>query len=192
MDDGQLLQNAGRGDLAAFRSLFDRYAPAMLRFTRRMIGDGAEVEDVVQEIMERLWTRAPLFDPARGKPRPWIYRLAGRVIANWRAARAVRQGRGQVSLQAVGEESVPAGGAGPEEVALHLDEAARVTAGLGRLPEDCREVLVLRHLEGLGIPEMAEILDCPEGTVKSRIFYALKKLRDVLTKEKVIGTDPAM
>jgi len=184
MDDEQLLGATGRGDRPAFRELYRRFAPPLLGFVRRLAPSRNDHEEMLQEIMLRLWTKAALFDPARGRARAWIYTVAGRAALNWLSDHGGKRAELPVGDDPV-LEMIPSSPDGhPETVCLRREAARSMGEALERLPEEMRLAVVLRHLQGLGIEEIAQILDCPEGTVKSRIFNGLQRLRGVVGKEE--------
>ncbi len=182
MDDEQLLVEAGKGRKPAFKELFQKYSSPLLGFIYRLTGGGNEAEELLQETMLRIWTRAPLFDPGKGKARAWMYRIAGRLVINWMEAKKAKGRNFEVKVPEIMEDLAPSGCPGPDETVIRFDEARSAKAALAKLPEDLRMAVTMRHLEGLGIEEIAEIMEIPEGTVKSRIFNGLKKLRDLLGK----------
>lgn len=190
MNDEQLLLETGRGDRKAFRSLFDEYAGKLLRFVGRMIGQCPESEELLQEIMLKIWTKAPLFDPDKGKARTWIYQVSRRTVLNWIASKAGQGRKHEVFTESPIEDLCAAPEPSPELLALHQESAQGALQGLAKLPPDLREAVVLRFIEGMGIPEIAQIAECPEGTVKSRIFYGLRKLREILSQEEKHAAAP--
>jgi RNA polymerase sigma-70 factor, ECF subfamily len=184
MTDEELLSATGKGDRRAFRELYDRQAPALLGFIRRQVGFNPSAEELFQEVMMRIWTRAPLFDPAKGRARSWMFTMAARLVLNHQQSRGVRQDRQTTIidpeiLAATATEPAP----GPEAQAMAGCETEQVRRALACLPPELRLAIELRHLEHLGIAEIAAAMDCPEGTVKSRIFLGLKRLRQLLARE---------
>jgi len=183
MDDGQLLQAIAHRDRSAFQQLFVRYAPRVMRLARRLSGRRVDPEEAAQECLLRIWDKAARFDPARGSAEGWIIRVSARLIINLAMS---RQGRSV-------EREFPDGGEraamtacdapSPEDLVLAGQTADDLQSRLECLPDDQRQALVLRHLEGLGIEEIARIMDCPPGTVKSRIFHGVKRLRERCGKE---------
>jgi RNA polymerase sigma-70 factor (ECF subfamily) len=183
MEDEQLLQEVGAGNRQAFRELFKRYYGPLSGFAKKMTGRKADVEEMVQEIMVRIWTRAPLFDSEKGRAKPWIYKVAGRVILNWLDLKREKEKKFEVSFPENFENRFPTSERSAEEVAVRVSEAEMVLKALARIPDDLRMAVTMRHLEGLSIEEIAEVMECPEGTAKSRIFNGLRKLREILDKE---------
>lgn len=184
MDDEQLLRETGNGNKAAFRELVERYARPLFGFIRRFGGNPRDHEELVQEILLRIWTKAPLFDPARGKAKPWMFQLANRFCINRHESREYRSQSRETSDSEHLEQCVHPDQDTPEEIVVHREEAGHIVRLLERLPHDMRLAVSLRHLDHLAIEEIAEILECPAGTVKSRIFHGLKKLRELLAREE--------
>lgn len=179
--DEQLLLDVARGDKSAFREIYQVWSPAVYRLVKRMIAvKSDDYDEVFQEAMLRIWKNAPLFDPAKGRAKSWIYLVATRHCLNWLEAKSTRCRDRETVL----DDSAPdADEPGPEERAARNEDAQRAIELLDRLPDDLKQVVTLRHLEDLSIDEIAEITQVPAGTVKSRIFYGLKKLRSFFFKE---------
>lgn len=184
MDDEQLLTETGSGNRTAFKAIFQKYGSPLLGYIHRLARTRNDQEEILQEAMVRIWTKAGLFDSRKGRAKPWIYRIATRVTLNWLASKGVKSQNQEV----MGEETlenIPASrDPQPDEMVIRLDDAKEANAALEKLPEDLRLAVTLRHLEGLSIEEIAQTMECPEGTVKSRIFHGLKKLREILGKEE--------
>lgn len=154
-----LLRLYANGDSQAARELARRFLPRMLAYGRRMLGDGDEAEDVAQEAMLRLWRIAPEWRTGEAQVSTWLWR----VVANLCTDR-LRRRRG-VALDAVPE---------PEDAApsvysamVEADRAAALEAALAALPERQRQAVVLRHLEGLSNPQIAEIMGIGVEAVES-------------------------
>ncbi|MEW6708351.1 MAG: RNA polymerase sigma factor [Candidatus Riflebacteria bacterium] len=179
--DEQLLCDVGKGDKKAFRELYELYSPCIYRLIRRMLAHRpADVEEVFQEAMVRVWKNAALFDPGRGKAKSWIYLVASRHCLNWLESKNARNQQNESAIHdSIPDHKQPS----PEEAACRSSESQRALQLLACLPDEMRQVITLRHLEDLSIDEIAEITQTPSGTVKSRIFYGLKKLRSFFFKE---------
>ena len=157
-DDALLLLYAN-GDKAAARALTLRLTPLAFGHAIRVLGDRAEAEDVAQEAMLRLWKMAPDWRQGEAKVSTWLYR----VVANLCTDR-LRKGRG------VALEDAPEPEDGAASAAEKLQERARVDAlqaALDTLPDRQKQAVVLRHIEGLGNPEIAEILQISVEAVES-------------------------
>lgn len=170
--DEALLVLYGRGDPMAARVLTRRLAPIALRVAFRMLGETAEAEDVVQEAMLRLWKLAPDWQAGGAKVSTWLYR----VVANLATDRLRR--RRSVPLDTVPEPVDAAPGAVGRMI--EADRAAALDRALLDLPERQRQAVVLRHLEGLGNPEIAEIMGVGVEAVESLIARGKRGLTTAL------------
>lgn len=159
LPDEDLLARFARGDAAAARALTLRLTPVALRVAQRMLGDRAEAEDVAQEAMLRLWRMAPDWRPGVAQVSTWLYR----VTVNLCTDRLRR--RRTVDLDAAGEVADARPAAVQEMIAA--DRVAALEAALMALPERQRQAVVLRHLEGLSNPEIADILGIGVEAVES-------------------------
>jgi len=156
------------GDDEAFAELVGRYHPRVAYFVRRLLGSEDHLEDVLQET----WLAALRMLPRLRSPGAfpvWLYR-----IARNQACRHLRRRQRRVDLN--GEPQVPPA-AEPDEPEFTPDQAAAIHGCLERLSHPHREVLVLRFLEGMTYEEIAQVVACPAGTVRSRIHYAKRTLR---------------
>ncbi len=171
--DDTLLALYGRGDPAAARELAGRLTPLAFRVAQRMLGDPAEAEDVAQEAMLRLWRAAPGWQAGKAKVSTWLYR----VVVNLATDRLRR--RRSVPLDAAPEPED--GRPGAEDGLIEADRAAALEAALLTLPERQREAVVLRHLEGLANPEIAEILGVGVEAVESLTARGKRGLMQALS-----------
>lgn len=158
-DDETLLLLYAGGDGAAAAILLGRMAPRLLAFAARMLNDRAEAEDVVQEAMLRLWHVAAEWRTGEARVSTWLYRVAANLCTD-----RLRRRRG-VALDAVAEPED--GRPGVVAGMMEAERAAALDAALARLPERQRQAVVLRHLEGLANPEIAEILGVGVEAVES-------------------------
>jgi RNA polymerase sigma-70 factor (ECF subfamily) len=145
-----------------------------------LAGKRADCDEVFQEAMLRIWKNAALFDAKKGRAKSWIYLVATRHCLNWLESKNHRQMGKEAELHDCHEDD---SNKGPEETAFRNAEVQRAIKLLDCLPDEMRQVITLRHLEDLSIDEIAQITETPAGTVKSRIFYGLKKLRSFFFKE---------
>ncbi len=170
--DDTLLALYGQGDRAAARALAGRLTPLAFRVAQRMLRDPAEAEDVAQEAMLRLWRAAPGWQAGTAKVSTWLYR----VVVNLSTDRLRR--RRSVPLEAAPEPED--GRPGADEGLVEADRAAALEAALQTLPERQREAVVLRHLEGLANPEIAEIMGVGVEAVESLTARGKRGLMQVL------------
>lgn len=168
--DEALMQAITRGDERAFAALYDRYSPRMHRFFYRMLWrDAGRAEDFTQELFLKIIEKPHLYDP--GRPfRTWIYALAGNLCKN-----EYRRKKPQ-DLEAGLSELAPEQHAYlPEQLDRQLFETS-LREAIDLLSEAHKQCFVLRYQEELSVADIAAITDTPEGTVKSRLHYALQKV----------------
>lgn len=168
------MQRASNGDAAAFGELVTRHSTSALRIATVVLGTTEGAADAVQAATLKAWRAGDRIDPARGF-RPWYLRIVANTARNDRRARFRRSA---LSLKAstIRQPTVDS----PDIAAVTTAERESVLASLNKLSSADRLVLALRFFEDLSQAEMAEVLDCPVGTVKSRLSRALAKLRDGL------------
>ena len=166
-DDRELLSLVAARDEAAFQRLYGRYADRVFRYALTLLRDRHLAEEVVQETMVAVWRGAGSFKGG-SQVSTWIFGIA----RNQAHALRRREARGAREPE---EPLVLPDPAGP------LEREGRVLAALEGLPPEQREVVVLAFYEGLSYREIAELLGVPEGTVKSRMYFAKRKLREELT-----------
>jgi RNA polymerase sigma factor (sigma-70 family) len=183
--DEVLLRLYAEGAPQAARLLTQRITPLVYRLAFRLLGDRAEAEDIAQEAMLRLWQAAPGWRAGEAKVTTWAYAVA-RNLCTDRLRR--RRTRGVVGLDEAPEPADPAPGA-----EARLTETARqdaLQAALGQLPERQREAVVLRHLEGLANPEIAEIMDISTEAVESLTARGKRNLAALLAGRRAeLGYD---
>lgn len=159
-----------KGDAAALSNLYDRYGSLLLAVGQRILGNAKEAEDLLHDVFLEVWRHAGDYDRARGTVRAWLLmRMRSRALDRKRA-----QGRSRVVLLENGQ--MPDGEAKEEDPSLAPDRAV-VRRAVAALPADQRVVLELGYFEGLTSAEIAERVDIPIGTVKSRVARGLATLR---------------
>jgi len=160
----------------ALRELYRAYAAELLGFALSALGERGAAEEIVQEVFTRAWRHADRYDPARGSVRTWLYQIARHAIIDTRRRAAVRP--------ALAAEPGREGAAGDS-----IEQAMlgwQVAAALERLSPDHRQMIRMAHFQGLTVREISQRCDLPEGTVKSRTWYALRSLRLVLEEMGVV------
>lgn len=171
--DQQLVRRAQRGDTRAFDLLVLKYQGRIATLVGRFVSNTAEIEDVTQEAFIKAFRALPKF---RGESAfyTWLYRIASNAAKN----HLVAKGRRPTSDADV-EDAEYFDGAdalrdaeNPESQLFGAELADVVTQALEALPDDLRTALTLREFEGLSYEDIAEVMDCPVGTVRSRIFRA--------------------
>ncbi|PWE33831.1 RNA polymerase sigma factor [Maritimibacter sp. 55A14] len=176
LSDDVLMRRQAQGDGEAARVLTRRHAPRVLNLAWRMLGDRDEAEDVTQEAMLRLWRAASDWQPGRAQASTWLYRVASNLCTD-----RLRRRRG-VALDAVPE---PVDGApSADQRLMAADRAAALQAALDGLPERQRVAVVLRHLEGLGNPEIAAVMETSVEAVESLLARGRKALAAKLAPDR--------
>ena len=173
LSDEALVLLAARSEQTALAELYDRYGRLAYGLAVRVLRDEALAEDAVHEAFLAVWRAAPRFVPERGRASTWILTLVHR-----RAVDLVRreERRRADSLAAAPEHG---GAAADEDVVLRL-QRQRVQQALGLLPDPQREALELAYYGGFTQSELAERLGQPLGTIKSRMFAGLTRMRELL------------
>ena len=176
--DKELVRRVKKGDKQAFDLLFSRYQHKILSLVSRYLRDPQDVEDVAQEAFIKAFRALPRF---RGDSAfyTWLYRIAINTAKNHLVAKSRRPPGMDVDVDdaefmdgndALRESESP-------ELALARDElSAAIGAAISRLPDDLRSAVTLREFDGLSYEQIAEIMDCPVGTVRSRIFRARESI----------------
>lgn len=174
LSDLQLMSQVAGGDASAFDVLTARYEKAVTLRLRDIIRDSDAARDLTQEVLLRVWTHADQWD-GRGSLKGWIFRIATNAALNH--LRTVRRRReAPMDSPTEQEYEIDDSALRPEEV-VELAERNRLFRALvEELPADKREVLRLVHEAEMEIHEVAQALGIPEGTVKSRLHYARKRL----------------
>jgi RNA polymerase sigma-70 factor (ECF subfamily) len=189
--DQQLVERAQRGDKRAFELLVEKYQRKLGRLLARFIRDPAEVEDVTQEAFIKAYRALPAF---RGDSAfyTWLYRIGINTAKNYLMALGRRA---PTSTEVEAEDAEGFEDAEqlrdintPESILLSKEIAATVNATIEELPEELRTAIQLREIEGMSYEDIARIMDCPIGTVRSRIFRAreaiAERLRPLLDTRK--------
>jgi RNA polymerase sigma-70 factor, ECF subfamily len=167
---------AGRalaGDRAAFGELVDRYSDQARRVARSVLQDPDDADDAAQDAFLSALAKLAQYDASRPFG-PWLMRIVANAATDRRRRRRVRKAE-------ILNEGLVAGGRRPDAVAETEALSERLRQALGELPERRRMAVVLFDVEGYSHAEIGEILGMPEGTVRSEVFHARRKLRTLLT-----------
>ena len=171
-----LLRRVARGDGAAFEKLYDAVAGSVFGIIRRVLRDPAQSEEVAQEVMVEVWRTATRFDPDRGSATTWIHTMAHRrAVDRVRAAQSAHDR----DIRAARRDVQPPYDDVAEQVETRL-EREQVRRCLGGLTDLQRESVTLAYYGGYTYREVADLLDTPLGTVKTRLRDGLIRLRDCL------------
>ncbi len=174
-DDAALVGRCLQGDHAAFRPLVERYQGPLFRLAVRMLGNAEDARDATQDAFVSAYVHLATYDPRR-KFFSWIYRILVNDCLN-----VLRARRPVETL-----DPLIAGGGDPFDTAEAGEMRGRVRTALLRLNEEQREVIVLRHFAELSYREIADAIEVPEKTVKSRLFAARQRLGELLLAAGVV------
>ena len=181
-EDQRSLQRVADGDSGGLGSLYDRHGRAVYSLALRILGDESDAEEVTQDVFAQAWRRAAQYDEARGTVAAWLLVMARtRSIDRFRARRVRPEGRVHdddgLTLQ-----QLPATAPDVASELMALERGQRVRQALEALPFLQRVAIELAYFEGLSQREIAERLEQPLGTVKTRMRLGLLKLRDALVE----------
>ena len=183
--DAALLARYAAGDPAAARALTQRLVPRALGYAARLLGDGAEAEDVTQEALLRLWRAAPGWRAGEAQVSTWLYRVVTNLCTDRLRARKRRPAN---ALDDAPE--VPDGDRGAVAGMIEADRMAALQAALDALPDRQRQAVVLRHIEGFTNPEIAVVMDIGVEAVESLTARAKRALTAILAgRREELGYD---
>jgi RNA polymerase sigma-70 factor (ECF subfamily) len=190
--DRQLVARAQRGDKQAFEMLVEKYQRKLARLLSRFIRDPAEVEDVTQEAFIKAYRALPAF---RGDSAfyTWLYRIGINTAKNYLMAMG-RRAPTSTEVEAEEAEGFEEGEQlrdinTPESLLLSSEIAKTVNATIEQLPEELRTAIQMREIEGMSYEDIAKAMDCPIGTVRSRIFRAREAIAEQLRPLLDTGKD---
>lgn len=173
MDDRALLLAIARQDREAYAEFFRRFAPRIKGFLAQSLSN-TQADELTQEVLLRVWRKAPSYDPVRAAPSTWVFTIArnARIDALRRTSRATPEPDDPVW--------VPAAAEAPDAAAERRASSEQLHTALAQLPEGQRVVLERAYLKGETLGQIAEALGVPLGTVKSRVRLAMQRLRGTI------------
>jgi RNA polymerase sigma-70 factor (ECF subfamily) len=177
VDDAQLMVAVQQGDTAAFRILVDRYKKRAYYTALKLVGDSDDASDLSQEAFIRVYNARRRYD----RTRPfyaWFFAILRNLAKNHLKKRSVRS-EYAAQVKDCGEQPLEADKA--PDCLVEADETRKaVWAAVEKLSYDHREIIILRHFEDMPYEEIARLLEIPIGSVMSRLYYARRRLRDLL------------
>ncbi|MGH2351555.1 MAG: sigma-70 family RNA polymerase sigma factor [Chloroflexota bacterium] len=181
LDDDTLVRLVVQQDVRALEALYQRYSRPIFSLALKILGDREVVEEVVQEVFLRLWTRAFGYDPQRGKLLSWLL-----TITHHRAIDELRRRRSQPEVDGLQEQlaAIEETDADPSKSFAQVEEREVVQQALAQLPEAQRRPIQLAYYGGLTQVEIAHVLKEPLGTIKTRMRLGMQKLRLLLAGEQ--------
>jgi RNA polymerase sigma-70 factor (ECF subfamily) len=184
VSDARLVTSIARYSDVALAEVYRRHGRAVYGLARRVLNDATEAEDVTQEVFLRLWREPDRFDPARGSLRSFLL-----AQAHGRAVDAVRSSSSRHRREAREAMHTARAAYDMQHEAWDLALADQVERAMGELSDDERRAIQLAYFDGHTYREVAQVLEQPEGTVKSRIRSGMRRLRDALVDAGVRGVD---
>lgn len=181
--DEALIARVADGDSAALELLYSRYGRVVYGLALRILASPEPAEDVVQETFWRVWRRAATFQSGSGQLAPWLFGIARNLCIDELRRRQTRP------APSIGEEetilAIPDTRPAVDDLTWEAERRRLITGALGELPPDQRQVIELAYFAGLSQREIAEQLNNPLGTVKTRVRLALQKLKGLLQHQGI-------
>lgn len=184
LSDEALLGRISQGDQQAFSQLYTRYQPRLVRHCARVLRDDlAQAADIVDEAMFDVWRSASRFE-GKSKPSTWIYSIARNKVISWLRKTSELTLEDESLLEAMVDPA-----ANPHEELAMDDMKQQLFRLMDQLTEEHREVLRLTYFEDKSVKEVADMLVISENTVKTRMFYARKRMAQLLEKAGIVELD---
>jgi RNA polymerase sigma-70 factor (ECF subfamily) len=185
-EDGQLISQIRQGNILALKALYKKYKVQVYRTALAITHDRGAAEDILQDCFLKVYTYIDKLDGSRPLS-PWLYRVTVNLSYNW----ANKRHRWLQPLEGVIDHLVASPRILPEPV-LERGEVQRIVhKAIASLSFEHRVVIVLFYLNGFSLKEIAYILDCPVGTIKSRLHYARRNLRRKLERDRRLSPEVA-
>lgn len=175
LSDEALMGKVRLGELALLELLIARYERPLYNFALRVVGDSGMAQDAFQETFLRVYQKRATYK-TEAPFRPWLYQICLNYCRDT-LRKKTRRPESELKPELPLEDPTP----GPESQTEVSETQARIRASIATLPDKQKEVFILHYYQGLPYPEIAEILDIPVGTVKSRMFTATRTLTDLLS-----------
>jgi RNA polymerase sigma-70 factor (ECF subfamily) len=178
----ELLKRVGQGDRGSFEALYDRFSRVLFSTAYRVLNNQEAAEDVLQDVFIQIWEKAPLYDPARGKPMTWAITLTrNKAIDRLRSTQ--RRSRLADDILRESETSAQMDDRSSFDAAASEDTGKLVREAIQKLPKEQREAIELAFFQSLTQVEIAERLSEPLGTIKARIRRGMVRLREMLDRQ---------
>ncbi|HEX9948773.1 MAG TPA: sigma-70 family RNA polymerase sigma factor, partial [Thermodesulfobacteriota bacterium] len=173
-DDGRLLELIAAGDHRAFREIYDRYYKRIYLYSYRLLGEGEGAKEVANEVMLEVWKGAKKFR-GESKPSTWMFGIAvNKIRKEIKRRPPAHDDLDVLETREVGKQTRQ------DDMTYHAELQEQMRMAITKLSPEHREVLDLTYYQGLSIKEIAAIMNCPLNTVKTRMFYARKRLGGIL------------
>ena len=182
--DEELLSQIAKGDRQAFSRLYRKYQPRLVSYCARLLKDDiAQAADIVDDALFDVWRSADKFE-GKSKPSTWIYSIARNKLISWLRKTSETTLDDDAIMLAM-EDTAP----NPEETRMEEDMRDQLLRMMNHLTDEHRDVLKLTYFEDKSVKEVADILKISENTVKTRMFYARKRLGQMLEKAGIMEFD---
>jgi RNA polymerase sigma-70 factor (ECF subfamily) len=181
-DDNTLVAQALGGRIESFKCLVEKYKKPAFFFARAMVGNSEDAYDLSQEAFIRVHRHLERFDPAYTF-RTWFFHILSNLCKNHLRRRSSR-GAQTGSTETIERLAAPVSGR-PDAVYQRAETRRIIGEAIDELPEKFREIIVLSHFDEMSYGQIAEVLDIPRGSVMSRLYYARRKLREILNRRGV-------
>ena len=178
--DGRLLEGIAKGDRVAFTQFYERHNRALFAFLVKLVRERELAEEVLSETMLEIWRQAGRFE-GKSSVTTWLF-----SIGHHKAVSRLRKKR-EVALDEEAAAKIEDQGPRPDNVAADRNMSRLLQDMMERLSLDHREILQLAYFQEFSVQEIAEVLDLPENTVKTRMFYARQKLKGMLEAAGIKG-----
>lgn len=180
--EAELLKRVGQGDRKSFEEFYDRFSGVLFATAYRVLNDQVAAEDVLQDAFVQIWEKAPLYNPALGKPLTWAVTLTrNKAIDRLRSMQ--RRNRLQDNIQRESEIFEQFDDRSSFDAIAAEETSKLVREAIGKLSKDQRQVIELAFFSSMTQTEIAELLNEPLGTIKARIRRGMMKLREVISPE---------
>lgn len=178
----ELLKQIGQGNRQSFEALYDRFSGVLFSTAYRVVNNQEAAEDVLQDVFVQIWEKAPLYDPARGRPMTWAVTLTrNKAIDRLRSTQ--RRFRMQDDVQRQSEADEQFDDRSAFDAIVAGEKSLLVRAAVLKLSKDQREAIELAFFSSLTQAEIAERLNEPLGTIKARIRRGMAKLKEAISPE---------
>jgi RNA polymerase sigma-70 factor (ECF subfamily) len=185
LDDETLINLIVRSHADALSELYDRYSRLAFSLALNLVGDQATAEEITLDVFLRVWEKAGTYRPDQAKVSTWLTSITRYRAIDVLRRRGSRPEQHSVSWADVSPDTMPSAD-GLEEAAELSMQRQRVRAAIAKLPPDQKQALALAYFKGYTHRQIAEALDQPLGTIKTRIRLAMQKLRQMLQDEQIV------
>jgi RNA polymerase sigma-70 factor (ECF subfamily) len=183
LDDVTLINLIARAHSDALSELYDRYSRLVFSLAVNLVGDRSSAEEITLDVFTRIWEKAETYRPEQAKVSTWLSSITRYRSIDVLRRRGSRPEQHSVGWADLAPDSLPRID-GPEEATELALQQQRVRAAIAKLPPEQQQALALAYFRGYTQREIAQALDEPLGTVKTRIRLAMQKLRDMLAEEQ--------